>query len=71
MTALDFDKVLGLKLKEVELSPIPQEVTALVKRRRELRKEKKWQEADEIRRELEKKGWMIKDTNIETWLNKK
>jgi len=63
---LKFDEILGLGLKEIKASPIPAEVTALVKQRELLRKEKKWQEADKIRQELEKKGWIVKDNNTET-----
>jgi len=60
----DFDKVLGLKLKEETEKKIkvPKEILKLVERREELRRQKKWFEADEIRQEIENKGWRIKDT---------
>jgi cysteinyl-tRNA synthetase len=75
-TILDFDWVLGLDLallrqgygrveKEVI---IPEEVLVLVKKRDQLRNEKKWEEADEVRRQLEEKGFKVFDTKDGTSL---
>ncbi len=60
----DFDKIFGLNLLKLEKISIPQEIKELVEKRNHLRQEKKWPEADEIRCQLEKMGWMVKDTNI-------
>ena len=64
---LDWDKVFGLNLarqgvrnKELVIS---QEVRELIEKRKKLREEKKWEEADEIRKEIEKKGYLIEDTS--------
>ncbi len=61
---LDFDQVLGLRLSaqtKVKLT-VPEEINKLVEEREELRKQGKWQEADEIRKEIEKAGFKIEDT---------
>ena len=67
---LKFDEILGLRLKEIKVSPIPAEVSSLAEQREILRKEKKWQEADKIRKELEKRGWIVKDTDKGTKITK-
>ncbi len=67
---LKFDEILGLELKEIKASPIPAEVSDLMKQREILRNEQKWQEADEIRQKLEKIGWTIKDTDKGTEITK-
>ena len=63
---LDFDQVLGLDLERVSresrASRVPQEITELVEKREELRKQGRWDEADKIRKEIEKSGFTIKDT---------
>ena len=61
--ALSFDEVLGLKLseglKEVE---IPDEIRRLMEEREELRKRKKFEESDKIRKQIEEAGFKVKDT---------
>lgn len=58
----DFDRVLGLGLKEIKPEKVPQKILALVKRREEHREERMWKKADDIRKQLEKSGWVIEDT---------
>ena len=59
----EWDKVLGLKLEEApRVSEIPQEVEELVKKREKLREDKKWEESDKVRREIENFGWIVDDT---------
>jgi cysteinyl-tRNA synthetase len=60
-TLLEMDKVLGLALSEIERVKIPQEVKKLAAERERLRKEENWREADEIRDELEQKGFRVED----------
>lgn len=62
---IDFDEVLGLKFREVisKKTPVPQKVKTLIDKREQFRKQKKWQKADEIRKEIEKLGWKIEDTD--------
>jgi len=61
-TILEFDKVFGLKLGEIEKVEIPQKVYDLVDAREVARKEKDWQEADRFRDEIQQEGFEVKDT---------
>lgn len=61
-TLFDFDKVLGLDLAKIKKIAIPFSIKKLVEKREKLRTEKKWQEADNIRKEIEKKGFLVEDT---------
>jgi len=66
---IEFDKVLGLSLAQTE--DIPEEITNLAAEREKMRKEKKWKEADEIRKKIEKKGYEISDSEGKTVIRKK
>ncbi len=57
----DFDQVLGLKLTQKAELKIPEEIKKLAEKREELRQEKKWAEADQLRRKIEKSGYIIED----------
>jgi len=62
---LSFDQVLGLKLAkaaEKQSSKAPERIKELVEEREKLRKLGKWEEADKIRKEVEKSGFSIEDT---------
>lgn len=61
-TLYDFDKVLGLGLKEIKPDKIPAKILQLVQKREEYRKDKKWREADTVRKEIGTQGYVIKDT---------
>ncbi len=72
-TVLDFDKVLGLDLKsggqpkqELNIEKLSQEIQDLIKERKIARAEKNWQKADELRDEIQKQGYIIKDTDSKT-----
>lgn len=58
---LEFDKIFGLGLNKIKPAIIPAEIRRLARKREVLRQHKKWQEADEIRKNIQKKGWNIKD----------
>jgi len=64
-TLLDFDKVLGLGLNDIkkETHDIPENIMSLVRERDEARSAKNWGRADELRREIEKLGYSVKDTD--------
>jgi len=70
---LDWDQVLGLKLGETreDREKPPEEVIKLAKEREKLRNEKKWGEADEVRKKIEILGWQVEDTAKGFLLNKK
>jgi cysteinyl-tRNA synthetase len=60
---VEWDKIFGLKLDELEeKTEILQEVLELVEERERLRKKKQWQKADEIREQILKMGYKIEDT---------
>ena len=64
-TVLDFDNILGLKLdrnKKREIQ-IPEQIRQLVQAREKARKDKDWDEADEIRNKIEKKNYQVEDTD--------
>ena len=61
-TLIKFDQVLGLRLDKVRKEKIPDEIKKLADQREAARKDKKWQEADKIRKEIEGKGWQIEDS---------
>ncbi len=57
----DFDKVLGLKLSEVEEETAPEEIIKLADEREEARQNNNFAKADELRSKIEEKGYMIED----------
>ncbi len=60
--ALDFDKILGLDLgQSVKTSEIPSQVLELAEKRKNLRNNKEWEKADQIRRQIEQFGYSVKD----------
>ena len=67
-TILDFDKVFGLKLDKIkkEKIDIPTEIQDLIKKRKKARENKNWSLADQLRDEIEKKGFLIEDTKNKT-----
>ncbi len=62
---LEFDRVFGLKLDEVEKQEVKvdKKMQELLNKRQEFRNQKKWQEADKIRDEILEKGYTILDTS--------
>ena len=74
---LDFDRVLGLDLKNSEdylnkqkEIDVPEEVKELIEKRKKARKNKAWALSDEIRDELKEKGYIVKDTKAGMTLEK-
>ena len=64
---IDFDEVLGLKLNEIQEEKsfdLPPEIQTLKKQRDEFRSQKKFAEADEIRKIIESKGYNVIDTAV-------
>ncbi len=57
----EFDRVFGLKLDQVSKHIIPSEIMNLANKRLKLREQKKFKEADNMRKEIEKKGYLIED----------
>ncbi len=59
-----FDEVLGFDIKDMkeEVVAVSVDIKKLIETREELRKQKKWAEADKIRDELKEKGIILDDT---------
>lgn len=62
-TLLDFDKVLGLGLKDLKEENIPEEVSILAKAREEARVNKDFKLSDELRAKINSLGYEVKDTD--------
>ena len=58
---INFDKVLGLGLKDLRKDNIPKEILDLVKERETARNEKDWSKADKLRDKISEKGYSIED----------
>lgn len=63
---MSFDEVLGLGLSAIsnDQLPISNEIKELLQKREELRKEKRFEEADKIRKEIENLGFVVNDTSL-------
>jgi len=61
-TLLDFNKVLGLNLNKLEKVKIPEEIEKLVQEREQARKDEDWNKSDQIRKQIEEKGFRVEDT---------
>ncbi|MBC8388447.1 MAG: cysteine--tRNA ligase, partial [Actinobacteria bacterium] len=72
-TLLEFDKVLGLDFTKtkIALSRVPSEIKRLVAQREELREQKNWSEADQIRQKINNLGFEIEDTDQGPMIKKK
>jgi cysteinyl-tRNA synthetase len=72
---MEFDQVLGLRLDHLSAfssqpSDVPVEIKQLGEQREKLRKEKKFEEADAVRKEIESKGYILEDSSIGTVIKK-
>ena len=61
-TLINFDRVLGLDLDKVKKLEVPQDVTELAALREHARNKRDWAEADRIRDEIKKLGFIVKDS---------
>ena len=57
---LGFDSVLGIMAHEKEM--IPKEITELAEQRLEARKQRDWQQSDQLRDKIREKGFIVEDT---------
>lgn len=64
-TIIDFDKIFGFDLTNLP-NEIPEEIMRLVERRNKARDVLAWNVADELRKEIESRGYTIKDTKSGT-----
>lgn len=68
-TIIDFDSILGLKLGIQE--KIPSKIKKLTDAREQARRDKDFKKSDDLRAEIEKLGYIIKDTNSGPKISKK
>jgi cysteinyl-tRNA synthetase len=61
-TVLDFDRVLGLNLDSMDTEKLPAEIKKLTVAREKARTEKKYEESDRLRQEIESRGYVVEDT---------
>ncbi|MCX6730460.1 MAG: cysteine--tRNA ligase, partial [Candidatus Roizmanbacteria bacterium] len=68
----DADALLGLQLlkEEEEIDSIPSEVIDLAKQRNVAKEKKEYAKADELRKEIESKGYKVEDTKGEYTIKK-
>jgi len=72
-TLTNFDQVLSLGIKKIKPKkeqPIPQKIKQLFKEREKHRKNKNWKKSDEIRKQLNKLDYQIKDTQKKSTIQK-
>ena len=58
---LELDNILGLGLGEIKKEKTPKEITKLAEERMRARENKDWKRADELRVEINNKGWIVED----------
>ena len=58
---MEFDRVLGLGLEDIKSLEIPEDVQRLLEEREHARLNKHWNDADALRDEIKKKGYIIDD----------
>ncbi|OGH91168.1 MAG: cysteine--tRNA ligase [Candidatus Magasanikbacteria bacterium RIFOXYD2_FULL_39_9] len=71
-TILKFDKVFGLGLNKIkkDSSKLPASIQKLVHKRNQARTDKNWSESDNLRKEIEALGYIVKDTPEGTKVSK-
>jgi cysteinyl-tRNA synthetase len=69
-TLLDFDKVLGIGLENLQKIEIPEEVSSLAESRLKAKQEKNYALSDEIRKKINSLGYEILDTKEGFEINK-
>jgi cysteinyl-tRNA synthetase len=64
--AISFDEILGLRLSDVSSQnvAVPEDIKTLMSKRDGLRKDKKFAEADEIRKQIEDAGFKVNDSSV-------
>ncbi|MCL4374951.1 cysteine--tRNA ligase [Patescibacteria group bacterium] len=57
----EFDRVLGLKLDAASEAQVPETITALARQRQQARQNGDFAQADALRRQIEKNGYLVED----------
>ena len=62
-TIIDFDRVLGLRLDQLDQDQaLPKAIQKLVAARQQARKDKDFETSDQLRAEIEAQGYQVQDT---------
>ncbi len=61
-TLLKFDEVLGLNLEQEKKEGVPLDIIELAEERLQARKIRDWKKADALRAEIQKRGYLVGDT---------
>jgi cysteinyl-tRNA synthetase len=70
-TWLDFDRVFGLGLKNLQATPIPPEIAKLAEERWSAKQTQDWEKADKLRQKIDQCGYIIDDTKDHYTITKK
>ncbi len=62
-TLYDFDRVLGLGLKNIKTERIPAKIKSLADEREKYRAAKEWAKADAIRMQIQDAGYLVEDSS--------
>jgi cysteinyl-tRNA synthetase len=60
---LSIINILGIEFQEQKEEEIPEKIISLIDKRTKMKQEKKYEEADQIRKEISELGYEIKDTS--------
>lgn len=66
-----FENVLGLNLLKEDKINLPQKIIELAEKRKQMRVEKNWEEADRLRELIEKEGYLLEDVKNDFKITKK
>ena len=69
-TLLDFDEIFGFCFDSILEEKIPEEISKLANERDSARNSKDWAKADELRSEIEQRGYKVKDSESGTVVSK-
>ncbi len=59
----EFDQVFGLGLKDIQEEKFPQEIIILAKQRKAAKDNKDFTKSDQLRKEIEEKGYIVEDSS--------
>jgi len=68
---LKWDQVFGLSLDKVRKEKIPAEIAKLAQEREKARQQKDFTQADQLRQQIDVKGWLVEDTEHGPKIRKK
>ena len=61
---LEWDKIMGLRLADIQPADVPENIKKMVRQRKKLRETAQWLKADILRAQIEQQGWLVEDTSL-------